>query len=143
MHPEDRKQSTIIFLCVTNSARSQIAEGLAKASAPPGWRVFSAGVEPTPVHPLAVEVMHEVDIDISKARAKPLDAVPIDESDFVVTLCEEHVYPSLPEGTVRLDWALRDPAGVGDQIRFELEAFRETRDEIKQRLEAFWKKRTT
>ena len=87
--------------------------------------------------------MHEIDIDISKARSKGLDAVPIDEADFIVTLCEEQVCPVVPESAEHLDWALQDPVGAGDQIRYQLDAFRVTRDEIKQRLESFWKDKTT
>lgn len=139
MSTEIDKQSTLIFLCVANSARSQMAEGLANASAPDGWRIFSAGAAPTLVHPLAIEVLHEIDIDISKAQSKGLDDVPIDEVDFVVTLCEDQVCPTVPKNAEHLDWALPDPVGAGDQIRFQLEAFRDTRDEIKQRLESFWK----
>jgi protein-tyrosine-phosphatase len=141
--PDTEKHTTLIFLCVANSARSQMAEGLARASAPTKWRVFSAGSKPTLVHPLAIEVLQEIDIDISKARSKGLDAVPIDDADFIVTLCEDQVCPTVPQGTEHLDWALQDPAGVGDQIRFQLDAFRETRDEIRQRLDSFWEDKAT
>ena len=143
MASDTEKQPTLIFLCVANSARSQMAESLALTSAPDGWRIFSAGAAPTLVHPLAVEVLREIDIDISKARSKGLDAVPIDEADFVVTLCEDQVCPTVPQNAERLDWALQDPAEIGDQIRFQLDAFRVTRDEIKQRLEAFWADKAT
>jgi len=135
---DTEKESTVIFLCVANSARSQMAEGLARASAPPGWQVFSAGAEPTLVNPIAIEVMQEIDIDISRARSKGLDAVPLDEADYVVTLCDEQVCPIVPASAEHLDWAMPDPVGAGDQIRFQLDAFRATRDEIKQRIDAFW-----
>ena len=143
MPSDTEKQPTLIFLCVANSARSQMAEGLAQASAPAGWRIFSAGAEPTLVHPLAIEVLHEIDIDISTARSKGLDAVPIDEADFIVTLCEDQVCPTVPQNAEHLDWALQDPAGIDDQIRFQLDAFRTTRDEIKQQLDSFWEDKTT
>jgi arsenate reductase len=132
------RQSTIIFLCVANSARSQMAEGLARASAPSDWRVFSAGSEPSIVNPLAIESLREIDIDIADYRSKGLDAVPMDEADIVVTLCDEEVCPVVPHGAEHLDWALPDPAGPRDQIRFQMDAFRETRDEIKRRLESLW-----
>ena len=140
---DSEKQSTLIFLCVANSARSQMAEGLARASAPSGWRIFSAGAAPTLVNPLAIEVLHELDIDISATRSKGLDAVPIDDADFIVTLCEDQVCPIVPPNAEHLDWALPDPVGIGDQIRFQLDAFRATRDEIKQRLESFWKEKAS
>lgn len=142
MPPDSEKQSTLIFLCVANSARSQMAEGLARASAPSGWRVYSAGSDPSIVHPLAIEVLREIDIDIADSRSKGLEAVPMDEADIVVTLCEEQVCPAVPQGVEQLDWALPDPVGMGDQIRFQLDAFRATRDEIKRRLESFWKDKT-
>lgn len=135
---ESDKQRTVIFLCVANSARSQMAEGLARASAPEGWRIFSAGSEPSVVNPLAVEVLREIDIDIADQRSKGLDAVPLDDADFVVTLCGEQVCPIVPAGVEHLDWAMQDPVGMGDQIRFQLDAFRETRDDIKCRLDSFW-----
>ncbi len=143
MPPDTTKQPTIIFLCVANSARSQMAEGLARKDAPPKWRIFSAGAQPTLVHPLAIEVMNELDIDISKARSKGLDDVPIDEADYVVTLCKEQVCPVVPKSVEHLDWALDDPAAVPDQIRFQMDEFRAARDEIKLRLEDFWKDKTT
>jgi arsenate reductase len=137
------KQSTVIFLCVANSARSQMAEGLARASAPSGWRVFSAGSDPSIVNPLAIEALREIDIDISDHKSKGLDAVPMDEADLVVTLCADEICPIVPQGTEHLDWAMPDPAGAGDQIRFQMDAFRETRDEIKKRIDSLWKNKTT
>lgn len=138
MDAESDKQSTIIFLCVANSARSQMAEGLARASAPPGWRMFSAGSNPSIVNPLAIEALREIDIDISHHKSKGMDEVPMDEADIVVTLCEDEVCPVIPAGAEHLDWALPDPAGAGDQIRFQMDAFRDTRDEIKVRLDSLW-----
>jgi arsenate reductase len=137
------KQSTVIFLCVANSARSQMAEGLARASAPSGWRVFSAGSDPSIVNPLAIEALREIDIDISDHKSKGLDAVPMDEADLVVTLCADEICPIVPQGIEHLDWAMPDPAGAGDQIRFQMDAFRETRDEIKKRIDSLWKNKTT
>jgi arsenate reductase len=136
------KQLTVVFLCVANSARSQMAEGLARASAPSGWRVFSAGSDPSIVNPLAIEALREIDIDISDHKSKGLDAVPMDEADLVVTLCADEVCPVFPQGAEHLDWAMPDPAGAGDQIRFQMDAFRETRDEIKKRIDSLWKGKT-
>jgi arsenate reductase len=119
-----------------------MAEGLARASAPPGWKVFSAGSNPSIVNPLAIEALHEIDIDISGQRSKGLDEVPLDNADIVVTLCAEEVCPVVPQGAEHLDWAMPDPAGAGDQIRFQMESFRDTRDQIKQRIDALWKEHT-
>ena len=129
----------LIFLCVANSARSQMAEGLARASAPDGWTVYSAGSSPAVVHPLAVEVMAEIDVDISAHRAKGLDDVPLDNADVIVTLCDAEVCPTVASTPQHLHWPYRDPATEGDQIRHQFDAFRSVRDELKTRLEAFWK----
>ncbi len=141
MTSESQGGPTLILLCVANSARSQMAEGLARASAPTGWRVFSAGSQPSVVHPLAIEVMQEIGIDITNHRSKGLDEVPVDEADYIITLCADEVCPIVPGSTQRLDWPLPDPASQGEMIRYQIEAFREVRDEIKRRLDAFWAER--
>ena len=133
---------TLIFLCVANSARSQMAEGLARAAAPAGWRIHSAGSEPSVVHPLAIEALREVGIDISPCRSKGFDEVPLAEADFIITLCATEVCPAVGGGIRQLHWPLPDPAAEGEMIRYQVEAFRETRDEIKKRLDAFWAEHT-
>ncbi len=142
MSTQTDESKTIVFIGAENSARSQMAEGLARGLVPPDWRVFSAGPDPSIVHPLAIEALREIDIDISGSQAKHFDAVPVDEADIVITLCEEQVAPGIPPGAEHLDWAMPSPVGRGDQIRFQLDAFRETRDEIKERLESFFEDRT-
>ena len=121
---------TILFLCVANSARSQMAEGLARAMAPDGYRFLSAGSEPGRLNPLAVEALHEKGIDISHHRAKRLDAIPLDEMDVIVTLCAEEVCPVVPGQVRRLHWPLPDPHGLA--------AFRDTRDRLKTLLPQLW-----
>ena len=130
---------TLVFLCVANSSRSQMAEGLARASAPEGWTIFSAGSAPAVLHPMAVEAMAEIDVDISAQKAKGLDDVPIDTADVIVTLCDDEVCPTVPSGAQHLHWPHPDPAAEGDQIRHQFDAFRNVRDDIRQRLDAFWK----
>ncbi|HEY3279341.1 MAG TPA: arsenate reductase ArsC [Gemmatimonadales bacterium] len=121
---------TILFLCVANAARSQMAEGLARAMAPPGYRFLSAGSEPGRLNPLAVAVLKEEGIDISTHRAKGLDAIPLAEVDTIVTLCAEEVCPVVPGGVTRLHWPLPDPV--------DLATFRAARDELKRRLPTLW-----
>ena len=132
---------TLLLLCVANSARSQMAEGLARASAPTGWRVYSAGSQPAVVHPLAIEVMHEMGIDITNHRSKGLDDVPVEEAEYIITLCDDEVCPVVSSTTQQLHWPLPDPASEGEMIRYQIESFRETRDEIKRRLDTFWTER--
>jgi len=124
-----------LFLCVANSARSQMAEGLARGLAPPGTRIYSAGSEPASVNPLAVRVMAEIGLDISTYRAKRVDEIPADRVDLVVTLCAEEVCPVFPGPVRRLHWPIDDPARAGGSEAERLEAFRRARDEIKRRLE--------
>jgi len=138
MTDQTGRGSTIVFLCVANSARSQMAEGIARAMAPPGWRIFSAGSNPAVIHPFAVEVLREKGLDIGDYRAKGLDSVPLDEADYIVTLCAEEVCPIVKGAAKRLHWPLPDPVGQGDMIRHQLESFRSTRDEIARRLKGFW-----
>ncbi len=115
-----------------------MAEGLARATAPPGWAVSSAGTNPGRLNPLAAAVMAEVGIDISAHRSKRLDEVSVEGADLVVTLCSEEVCPTAPRGVKRLNWALPDPAAADGPEEERLEAFRTARSEIQRRLAALW-----
>jgi arsenate reductase len=128
----------VVFLCVHNSARSQMAEGFARAMAPKGVEVWSAGMQPRSVHPVAIEVMHELGIDISGQRSKPLADVPLAEADTVVTVCDEadEVCPPVAAGVRRVHWPLPDPAAAPEKDRPN--AFREARDEIHWRVSSLW-----
>jgi protein-tyrosine-phosphatase len=111
-----------------------MAEGLARATAPAGWRMYSAGSRPGALNPSAVVAMREIGIDISDHHAKGLDAVPIGDADYVVTLCAEEECPVAFTKGRRLAWPHADPASTGD-----LDGFRAVRDAIAQRIQAFWK----
>ena len=123
---------TILFLCVKNSARSQMAEGLARSLAPPGYRFLSAGSNPGAVNPLAIQALAEQQIDISTQRAKGLASVPLDAVDTIVTLCAEEVCPVVPAQVRRLHWPLPDPK--------DLPSFRTVRDELRRRLPRLWER---
>ena len=123
----------ILFLCVANSARSQLAEGIARAMAPSGVRISSAGSEPGSVRPQAVAVLAEIGIDISDQRSKGMDAVER-SVDAVVTLCDEEVCPAWLGPARRIHWGLPDPAGAGEDEEERLQAFRDVRDELRRRL---------
>ncbi len=128
----DRKG--LLFLCVANSARSQMAEGIAKTLAPAGMSVFSAGSAPAVVNPLAIKALAEIGIDISHHESKPISAIPADEVGTVVTLCDEENCPVFPGDVVRLHWGMPDPAAAeGDEQR-RLQAFRDVRDELRRRI---------
>ena len=126
-----------MFLCVANSARSQLAEALARRLAPPGTIVLSAGSNPWQVHPMAVRVLGEVGIDVSGARSKGMDEIHIERADLVVTLCAEEVCPRVPPGVRRLHWPLEDPAEAWGEEEM-LHRFRETRDLLAGKIAAFF-----
>ncbi len=133
-----RPPEKVLFLCIHNSARSQIAEGFARSMAPASAQVCSAGSEPRGVHPRAVEVMAEAGIDIAGHTSKSLDAVPWADMDTVVTLCDEgaQACPNVAGDVRRVHWHLPDPAGAAEAV--QLEAFRELRDEIRWRVASLW-----
>lgn len=122
----------ILFLCVANAARSQMAEALARSLFGDAVRVQSAGSMATRVHPDAVAVLAERGIDISAAQSKSVDTIDPASIDLVITLCAEEVCPIWPGRIERLHWPLPDPAAAHGAER--LERFRETRDEIERRL---------
>jgi len=127
----------VLFLCVANSARSQLAEGLARSMAPGSVKISSAGSVPTQVRPQAINALAEAGIDISQHRSTGLDEVerPV---DAVITLCAEEACPVWLEKAWRLHWGLPDPAGAGDNPEEEMEAFRGVRDELRRRFEVLF-----
>ena len=129
----------LLFLCVANSARSQMAEGLARHLLGPGVTVQSAGSAPSRVNPMAVEVMGELGIDLATHRSKSVMDIDPASVDVVVTLCEEEVCPVFLGQAERLHWPVPDPAtndpGVGpDALRAR---FRTARDTIAGRISAW------
>jgi arsenate reductase len=128
----------VLFLCIHNSARSQMAEGFARSFAPSTVEVMSAGTEPGKVHERAIEVMREAGLDITGQSSKPLDAVPWREADTVVTLCGEadEACPTLAGSVRRVHWPLPDPSAAPKAK--QLEVFREVRDEIRWRVASLW-----
>ncbi len=133
-----RPPARVLFLCLHNSARSQIAEAFARVMSPQGVVVMSAGSDPRGVHPRAVEVMAEVGIRLEGQTSKPLDAVPWQQADTVVTLCGEgaQVCPTVAGDVRRVHWQLPDPSAVPETQ--QLAAFREARDEIRWRVASLW-----
>ena len=129
----------ILFMCVANSARSQIAEGLARQMAPSGAVVLSAGSNPTSLRPEAIATMNEVGIVVSGQHSKSVDDLASHDFDFVVTLCAEEVCPAYLGKARRLHWPIEDPAGHDDESLDErLGRFRVAREEIRSRLEQFF-----
>jgi len=130
----------ILFLSVSNSARSQIAEGLARAILGDAAKVLSAGSEPSGrVHPLAVKTLAEIGIDISTHHPKSVaDLRPefVGALDFVITLSGENSGPSISASARHLHWPMPDPAAASEAE--SLLTFRHVCDEIEKRIEYFW-----
>ncbi|WP_370153854.1 arsenate reductase ArsC [Ferrovibrio sp.] len=129
--------TSILFLCVANSARSQMAEGLARDMLGPGIRVQSAGSSPTRVNPYAIAAMREIGIDITGQSSKIVDSIDPAGIDLVVTLCAEEVCPVMPGRVRRLHWPIPDPASDDPALTPAQMAdrFRTARDTIRARLE--------
>lgn len=130
----------ILFMCVANSARSQLAEGLARQIFPKA-EIESAGSHPGKLNPCAVTVMKEIGLDISKHYSKSVDQLSprfIAELDYVITLCAEEVCPTLVSKAKKLHWPHPDPATKEPLSESEsLQRFRMARDAIRARLEDF------
>ena len=138
----------ILFMCVANSARSQMAEGFARKILGPGHEVQSAGSHPGRVNPYAIQVMTEIGIDISSNYSKSVDQLSpefIAGLDYVITLCLEEVCPTILSNAQKLHWPQPDPAanrgspGEDDKSSAdkELQRFRETRDAIAEKIKDF------
>ena len=119
----------LLFLCVANSARSQLAEGLARHRFGDAVVVQSAGSAPSGLNPLAVEVMAERGIDIGAQTSKSVETIDAGGVDVVITLCAEEVCPVFLGKVRRLHWPIPDPATRTPLPREEaLARFREARD---------------
>jgi len=129
----------LLFLCVANSARSQMAEGLSRAMFGERAVVASAGSKPSRVNPYAIEVMQETGIDVSGQRSKSVDEIDPADVDTVITLCAEEVCPVFLGKTRRLHWPIPDPASDDPSLtRDDMVArFRAARDAIRSKLAAF------
>jgi sigma-54 dependent transcriptional regulator, acetoin dehydrogenase operon transcriptional activator AcoR len=131
---EQSRHFSILFLCTGNSCRSQIAEGFVRDRRDERVAVFSAGTEIKPVHPLAIQVMEEIGIDISAAQSKTLDSLDGHTIDVLITLCDHAAgnCPVFPGNPTRVDWNLEDPAMAQGETEVVLDIFRCVRDQIKQ-----------
>ncbi|MGB7593587.1 MAG: arsenate reductase ArsC [Terriglobia bacterium] len=128
-----------LILCMGNSARSQMAEGLLRHDAGNVYEVFSAGTKPSHVRPEAIAVMREVGIDISGHRSKSVEEFAGQDFDYVITVCDnaKESCPLFPAKTRRVHWSIEDPAAAQGSQEEILTAFRRVRDELRARLQAF------
>lgn len=129
----------LLFLCVANSARSQLAEGLARAMFADRFTIQSAGTRPAGVNPYAIEVMRELGVDLSGHASKAVEAIDPASVDLVITLCAEEVCPVILGRARRLHWPIPDPASSDGGLPRDamLRRFRAARDAILAHLEQF------
>jgi len=127
---------SLLFLCVANSARSQLAEALAKHLFGDALRVQSAGSAPTAVNPYAARVLAELGVDASALRSKHVDTIDPASVDLVITLCAEESCPLFLGEATRWSWAMPDPDRKHEVLSDEarLQHFRDTRDALRARL---------
>lgn len=125
----------VLFVCTGNSARSQMAEGWLRHLSAGRVEAASAGTEPRGLHPLAVRVMAERGVDISRQRSKHLSEVQGIRFDWVVTVCDRarQSCPVFP-GARTVHWDLPDPAEARGSEEEVAEAFRRVRDELARRV---------
>ena len=123
----------VLFLCTGNSCRSQMAEGFVKKMLSKDLNIFSAGLEPKGIHPMAVKVMQEIGLDISRQKSKNISEIPIGEIDIVITLCGDAAErcPVFPGKVKRIHWELEDPDKAQGSKEEIIKIFQKVRDKIK------------
>lgn len=130
--------NNVLFLCVANSARSQMAEALARHQFGDAVTVQSAGSQPSRVNPYAVRALQEVGLGVDDLHSKHVSSIDPEPVDLVITLCAEEECPLFLGDAQRLDWSMPDPdlkdADVSDEER--MQGFRTARDAIAARIDA-------
>jgi len=137
-----------LFLCTHNSARSQMAEAFLRKYGSDRFEAHSAGLEPAEIHPMTLQVMSEVGIDLlgNGQRSKGLDEYLMKvHVGYLITVCAnaEAQCPIFPGVSVREDWGLDDPSAAEGTEAERLAKFREIRDQIEERVRAFITKETS
>jgi protein-tyrosine-phosphatase/DNA-binding transcriptional ArsR family regulator len=134
--PARPAHARVLFLCTGNSARSQMAEALAKELSGGAMEAFSAGSHPKPLHPNAVRVMGARGIDLAGRRSKHLSEFATWRFDCVISLCDRvrEVCPELPGHPELIHWSIPDPARAGDSDEQTYPAFERTANELAQRI---------
>ncbi len=140
-HSLCKKKQNVLFLCTGNSCRSQMAEGLLRDLAGERFEALSAGLDPgNQVHPLAIQVMKEIGIDIGAQKPKAVDLyLGRTMIHYLMIVCNKaqstcpRVWPGLPNEK-RYYWPVNDPAVISGSIEDQLSVFRDVRDEMKEKI---------
>jgi arsenate reductase len=132
-------KKTVLFICTSNSARSQMAEALVNHDLGGRFEAFSAGLAPRAPHPAALRVLAEIGIDHSLARSKSLDEFADRTFDHVITLCDgaNETCPVYFGGVRRTHLGFEDPAAASGSEEDVLAAFRRVRDQIRESVEEY------
>lgn len=128
----------VLFLCTHNSARSQMAEGLLRRLGGPRFEVQSAGTSPRPIRAEAIQVMAELGIDVQRQAPKDVAGLLGERFDLVVTVCDpaKESCPIFPGAPRSLHWSIEDPSAEAGDTAVRLRAFRQARDELKDRIQS-------
>jgi len=132
----------VLFICTRNSSRSQMAEALINHDLAGQFEAFSAGAEPSFVNPLAIAVMKELGIDISRQRSKGLNEFDGQKFDYVITLCSQadEACPVFFGGTKKIHMGFPDPAATIGSEQEKTAAFGKIRDQIREQIVEFLSK---
>ena len=137
------RKKKIIFICTGNACRSQIAHGLLENMARDKFEVFSAGSHPSRVHSMSIKIMEEIGIDISHHTSDLIDHYLKTGIEIVITVCDDvnESCPIFPGDVERLHWSIDDPFKGWNFDEGQIQSFRDTREEIKQRIIKFLQNR--
>ncbi|CAN5814230.1 arsenate reductase ArsC [soil metagenome] len=135
----DGPRRRVLFLCVHNSARSQMAEGILHDRAGDRFEAHSAGNEATMVRPLAIRAMAEIGIDIGAQRSKATTEYAGQRFDYAINVCDDATEPCpyFPNAEHQLHWRFDDPGAASGSEAERLAVFRRVRDEIAARVDEF------
>ena len=129
----------VIFICTGNACRSQMAEGFLKHYKSNEYKVYSAGTNPTKVHPAAIKVMSELNIDISNHTSDHMNDFLDKKIDIVITVCDDanQKCPIFPGSKKSIHWSIEDPFINWSDDENLLDPYRKCRDAIKKRIKEF------
>ena len=136
------RKPKVLFLCTHNSARSQMAEAFLREYAGDRFEVYSAGLEPTQVHPLTKRVMEEIGFDMGGHLSKDLKQfLGRTHFGYLITVCAraESLCPTFPGVSFRLQWPFEDPSAFEGIEHEKLNKFREIRDNIRNKVKSWIK----
>lgn len=139
----DDKKANVLFLCTGNSARSQMAEAFLRKYSDDRFEVYSAGLKPSTVNPLTIQVMEEIGFDMTGHHAKSVrDFLGWSNFSTIITVCakvEENCPSTFPGRPTKLAWSFEDPAAFEGSDEAKLEKFREVRDQIDAKIQDWLK----